>query len=81
MSRGSLTEDMQEAKAIRDWLVSSSAPEVVKSVTSIFDGEALRSTLLSADQTTMLMSVDFSVSPLSDEAKEAVDANTRLSTA
>ncbi len=71
-AHGLTTEDMQEAKAIRDWLVSSSAPEVVKSVTSIFDGEALRSTLLSADQTTMLMSVDFSVPPLSDAAKEAI---------
>jgi uncharacterized membrane protein YdfJ with MMPL/SSD domain len=69
---GLTTEDMQGAKAIRNWLVSSSAPEVVKSVTSIFDGEALRSTLLSADQTTMLMSVGFSVSPLSDDAKEAI---------
>jgi RND superfamily putative drug exporter len=70
--QGLTDADMQEAKAIRDWLVSSSAPEAVKSVTSIFDEEALRSTLLSADQTTMLMSVDFSVSPLSDAAKEAV---------
>jgi RND superfamily putative drug exporter len=70
--KGLTDNDTQEAKAIRDWLVSSSAPGVVESVTSIFDGEALRSTLMSADQTTMLMSVDFSVPPLSDAAKEAV---------
>ena len=71
--QGLTAVDIQEARAIRDWLVSSSAPEVVKSVTSIFDGEALRSTLLSADQTTMLMPVDFSVTPLSDAAKAAVE--------
>lgn len=65
-------KDMREAEAIHDWLVSSSAPEEVKSVTSVFDGEALRSTLVSTDETTMLMTVDFSVSHLSSGAKEAV---------
>jgi RND superfamily putative drug exporter len=70
--QGLTDEDMQEAKSIHDWLVSSSAPKEVVSVTSVFDEEALRSTLVSADQTTMLMPVDFSVSPLSEEAKAAV---------
>jgi RND superfamily putative drug exporter len=70
--QGLTDTDMQEAKSVRDWLVSSSAPGVVKSVTSIFDGDALRSKLLAADGTTMLMSVDFSVPPLSDAGKEAV---------
>ncbi len=65
--------DVQEAKVIRDWLLSSSAPEVVKNVTSIFDEESLRSTLVSADQTTMLMPIGFSVSPLSEEAKATVE--------
>jgi RND superfamily putative drug exporter len=70
--QGLTDTDMQQAKIIRDWLLSDSAPEVVKSVTSIFDEEALRSTLVSADQTTMLMPVGFSATPLSDAGKEAV---------
>ena len=65
-------EDMNEAKAIRDWLVSGSAPGVIKGVTSIFDNDLLRQTLVSTDQTTMMMQVNFSVSTLSDEAKAAV---------
>lgn len=64
--------DMQEAKAIRDWLVSSSAPSVIEGVTSIFDSDVLRQTLISTDQTTMMMQVNFSVAALSDEAKTAV---------
>jgi RND superfamily putative drug exporter len=70
--QGITDTDLQEGKAIRDWLLSNSAPEVVENVTSIYDAEALRSTLISNDQTTMLMLVDFSVTPLSDAAKEAV---------
>jgi RND superfamily putative drug exporter len=71
-AQGLTDEDMQEAKAICDWLVSTPAPEEVKSVTSIFDNEALRSTLLSTDQTTMMILVDFSATSLSEEAKAAV---------
>ena len=69
-----LTEaDIQQTRGIRDWLLSSAAPKAVGKVTSVFDNEALRSTLLSADGTTLLMIVDFSVSPLDDAAKEAVE--------
>jgi RND superfamily putative drug exporter len=61
--------DMQQAQTIHDWLVSSSAPHEIEGVTSIYENVALRSTLISTDQTTMMMIVDFSVSPLSDAAK------------
>jgi len=64
--------DMERARAIHDWLVSGSAPKTVKRVTSIFEEEVLRSKLVSADGTTMLMLVEFSVTPLSDEGKETV---------
>jgi RND superfamily putative drug exporter len=69
---GLTDENMQEAKAIRDWLVSSSAPSVIEGVRSIFDSDLLRQTLISPDQTTMMMQVGFSDSALSDEAKAAV---------
>ena len=59
-AEGLTSEDMLEAKAVRDWLVSGSAPEVIEGVTSIFDSDLLRQTLLSTDQTTMMMQVDFS---------------------
>jgi RND superfamily putative drug exporter len=64
--------DMQQAKAIRDWLVSSSAPQAVTGVISVFDNDLLQQTLISADQTTMMMQVNFSGTSLSDEAKAAV---------
>jgi uncharacterized membrane protein YdfJ with MMPL/SSD domain len=71
--KSGLTEgDMAGAKATRDWLVSTAAPSQVESVTSVFDSEALRSTLVSADNTTMLMVVDFSVSSLDEGAKKAL---------
>lgn len=72
IEQGITDVDLQEVKAIRDWLLSSSAPENVENVTSIFDTEVLRSTLISADQKAMLMLIDFSVTPLSDGAKEAI---------
>lgn len=64
--------DIQQAKAIHDWLISDSAPDAVKRVTSVFEEEVLRSKLVSADGTTMLMLVEFSVTPLSDKGKETV---------
>jgi len=69
---GLTSEDMQEARAIWDWLVSDAAPKEIEGVISIFDSDLLRQTLISTDQTTMMMQVNFSVSSLSDEAKTAV---------
>ena len=70
-ANGLNAKDMQEAQAIHDWLVSSAAPQEISRVTSIYENEALRSTLISTDQTTMMMSIDFSVGSLSDAAKTA----------
>jgi RND superfamily putative drug exporter len=64
--------DMQEAQTIHDWLVSSSAPPEIEGVTSIYENAALRSTLISTDQTAMMMIVNFSVGSLSDAAKTAI---------
>jgi len=72
-AQGLTEQDIQQTKAIRDWLASPAAPEVVGKVISVFDSEALRSTLLSADKTTLLIVVEFSVPPLDDAAKEAVN--------
>jgi RND superfamily putative drug exporter len=71
-AKGLTDSDMQGAQTIHDWLVSVSAPQEIERVTSIYENAALRSTLISADQTTMMMIVDFSVGPLSDTAKTAV---------
>jgi RND superfamily putative drug exporter len=60
--------DTQAAKEIHDWLVSNAAPGDIERVTSIFESDALKSTLISADKTTMMMSVDFSVSSMSETA-------------
>ena len=64
--------EIQEAKAVHDWLVSSAAPKDIERVTSIFENDALRTTLISTDQTTMMIIVDFSVSPMVDSAKTDV---------
>jgi hypothetical protein len=65
--------DMDRAKSIRDWLISPNAPEAINSVISIFDNNALRSSLVSLDNTTMLITVDMTVSALDNAAKQAVD--------
>ena len=69
---GLTTADMQEAKAVHSWLVSAAGPHEIAQVISIFENDALRSTLISTDQTTMMIIVDFSISPMSDSAKTAV---------
>jgi len=71
-ANGLNASDMQEAQNIHDWLASSSAPQEIKSITSIYENEVLSSTLISTDQTTMMMIVDFSVGSLSDAAKSAI---------
>jgi putative drug exporter of the RND superfamily len=63
--------DMQESKTIHDWLVSSSAPQEIEQVVSIYENEALSSELISTDKTTMMVIINFSVSPLSDAAASA----------
>ena len=71
-SQGLSDTDMQQAQQLHDWLVSSSAPSVVSSVVSVFESDALRSTLISSDGTTMLMSMDFSVNALDASSTAAI---------
>ncbi|MBN1160773.1 MAG: MMPL family transporter [Dehalococcoidales bacterium] len=65
-------QDMDEALKLRNWLISDNGPGPVTRVTSIFDSEALRASLVSKDDTTMMMSVAFSSSALDEEAKQAI---------
>jgi putative drug exporter of the RND superfamily len=71
-ANGLSTTDMQDAQKIHDWLVSSEAPGEIQSVTSIYENQILRSKLISSDQTTMMMIIDFSVGSMSDSAKNTV---------
>ncbi len=72
---GGLTEaDIQSTKAARDWLASAGGPDIVTGTVSVFDNDALRLQLLSADRTTLLMNVNLSVSALDETSKSAVDA-------
>lgn len=71
-SLGLSQKDTQQAQQLHDWLVSSSAPSVITSVVSVFESDALRSTLISADNTTMLMSVNFSVTSLDPSSTAAI---------
>jgi RND superfamily putative drug exporter len=66
---GLSADDMQQAKEIHDWLVSSTAPQDIEQVTSIYENDALRTVLISTDQTTMMIKVDFSVTSLTEAAK------------
>lgn len=61
--------DTQAAQDINTWLTSSAAPKTIQSVTSVFENGALKATLVSSDQTTMMMIVNFSVSGLDAAAK------------
>jgi RND superfamily putative drug exporter len=64
--------DMQQAAQMHDWLLSGDAPAVLQGVTSVFESDSLRTTLISADGTAMIMPLEFSVSPLESSAKQAV---------
>ena len=70
--QGLTDQDIEQARVIRNWLLSDAAPKVITQVVSIFDGEELRSALVSSDQTTMLMTIGLSASSADDPAKQAV---------
>ena len=63
-SSGLSDTDMQQAQQLYDWLTSGSDTPIITSVVSVFESEALKSTLISSDGTTMIISVDFSVPAL-----------------
>ena len=63
---GLTAQDMNNAKALHDWLISENGPEKISYIASIFESESLRSSLVSGDNTTMMMSIGFSTSVLDD---------------
>ena len=64
--------DNQTARVLCTWLSSSQGPSTVKAVISVFDNEALRSTLVSPDGTTMLIKLDLSVASSGIKGRETV---------
>ena len=64
-------QDMNQARSLRDWLISSNGPALISNVVSIYDSEALRSSLVSADNTTMMMSIGFTT-PVLDALKPTI---------
>jgi RND superfamily putative drug exporter len=71
-ANGLSDSDMQAAQDINTWLTSGAAPKIIQGVTSVFVNDALKATLISSDQTTMMMVVNFSVSGLDAAAKTGV---------
>ncbi|MGA9696485.1 MAG: MMPL family transporter, partial [Dehalococcoidales bacterium] len=71
-AKGLSGNDMQAAQDINTWLNSSAAPNIIQGVTSVFTNDALKATLISSDQTTMMMVVNFSVSGMSTDAQTGV---------
>lgn len=64
--------DMQQARQLHDWLLSSTAPSNITSVVSIYESDALAATLISSDGTTMLMTLDFAQGAIDQAVKEAI---------
>jgi uncharacterized membrane protein YdfJ with MMPL/SSD domain len=63
--------NMNHARNLRDWLISANGPEFISQVISVYDSEALRASLVSADNTTMMMNVGFST-PILDDLKPTI---------
>ncbi|MHB8105172.1 MAG: MMPL family transporter, partial [Dehalococcoidales bacterium] len=70
-AEGLSAQDMIQAKDLRDWLISANGPKLISQVISVFDSEALRASLVSADNTTMMMSIGFST-PVLDNLKPTI---------
>lgn len=66
------SQNTQEARTLADWLNSKSAPEVITGVVSVFASQALSSTLISQDQTTMMLQISLSSASSSATARQAV---------
>ncbi len=65
-AKGLTEQDMNQAKQLHDWLISATGPKLISRVVSVFDSEALHSSLVSADNTTMMITVGFTTSVLDD---------------
>ncbi|MCX7912095.1 MAG: MMPL family transporter [Dehalococcoidales bacterium] len=72
---GGLSEaDMTYARKVRDWLASGSTPFEVRTVSSVFDNEALASRLISPDGTTMLLSAGLKQAAIESKSLDTVRA-------
>jgi RND superfamily putative drug exporter len=65
-------DDNRIARELCSWLSSPQSPSSVKAVMSVFDNQALRSTLVSSDGTTMLIKLDLSVASSSVGGRETI---------
>ena len=72
-SSGLTDEDLSYAQGVQDWLGSEQAPEEVDKVVSIFDHPEMEQLLVSPDNTTMLMQVDFNVTAFETKTNAAVE--------
>jgi putative drug exporter of the RND superfamily len=66
--------NMQEARDLNDWLLSEEAPANISGVVSVFQSESLRSTLISSDQTVMLLNIKLSSASASAPSRAAIDS-------
>jgi putative drug exporter of the RND superfamily len=66
------SKNTQEAQSLHDWLRSAEAPGVITDIVSVFDNQALRSKLISQDQTVMLMQINLSSASSSAPSRQAV---------
>ena len=57
---GLTEQNFNDGRVLHSWMLSPNGPDFVTGTVSIYDNEALRSTLISQDNTTMLMTVNFS---------------------
>jgi RND superfamily putative drug exporter len=69
---GFTPQDEERAESLCDWLTSPDKPAAIINVVSVFENEALRSSLVSSDNTTMMIYVGFNTTALDDAAKQAV---------
>ncbi|MDD5337822.1 MAG: MMPL family transporter [Dehalococcoidales bacterium] len=69
---GLTDEDMADARALHDWLLSGQGTQYVDFVASVYENEALKASLISQDQTTMLINVGFSTEVLNDVKQDII---------
>jgi RND superfamily putative drug exporter len=70
--KGLSQADYEDASQLNTWLHSAESSLNITRIISVFDNEALHSTLVSSDQTTMLMSIEMSSSSSSAIARSAI---------
>ena len=69
---GLTDEDMADARALHDWLLAGDGTQYIDFIASVYENEALKASLISQDQTTMLISVGFSTEVLNDIKQDII---------